>query len=246
MKTKMYKVINHSLLVEENDLQSLLNFISSKYKSISIIAKCVDGSVLETEDITDIISFENPNFRRITSISISAGNDIEVILSINFHSYSLSDSAEISIVSRDDTHAVYMIKELANRMNEMKAPYDIVTRRTFLFLVIVPIVILSFGAFFSITRYPRYIILPIYTPQIISESLSFLTFILLIFSIPIPSIALFIGIIKLFPKLFFLIGRQKKTMETLKNRRRFLFSGLLLTVVLGILVNFISARLLDQ
>lgn len=72
MKTTKSEDIRHSLLVEEDDLRFFFDLAKQEYEKLEVSANCIDGSVLESELVDDIIFFENPNYRRIVSISIAA------------------------------------------------------------------------------------------------------------------------------------------------------------------------------
>ena len=56
MVSNIEKFIKHSILVEEIELINLFNFISGKYETIRVIARCIDGTLIETNDIKGIFS----------------------------------------------------------------------------------------------------------------------------------------------------------------------------------------------
>ena len=83
MKFTISKEIKHALLIDEKNLRELFEFISNKYEKVEIIIKCNDASFLETKDIEEILSFENSNYRKIISITITGRNSLEEKLSFS-------------------------------------------------------------------------------------------------------------------------------------------------------------------
>lgn len=241
MKTTITKEIHHSILAEGDELQSLCGFISSRYKDTEISAQCIDGSKLETKDIKEILSFENPNYRKIKNISFQAHNDFDERLSFDIWADRTFTSAELRIESQDDEQALYATHEILNKLREMKPWYDLLAR--------IPISYVVFGLWFLwgmwITANQLIGLRPpaaSLTKYSIFESLNIAVLITIIaFAIVYP----FDWVQKrIFPKVFFLIGKQKKTMETIKKWRGFIFGGILLAIVTGIIGNAISNWLL--
>ncbi len=50
----------------------------------------------------------------------------------------------------------------------------------------------------------------------------------------------------MFPKLWFLIGRQKREFEKRERVRGWLFGGVIGAIIIGFLVNYLSVALLSQ
>src|ERR1051326_6470605 len=88
MKTNISKSIRHSLLVDGDELGSLVEFIRSRYEKISITAECKDNSELEAGDISEIINFDNPSYRKIKTITINAYTSYDERLRLSIDSSS--------------------------------------------------------------------------------------------------------------------------------------------------------------
>ena len=124
MKTKIDTKIKHSLIVDKDGLRSIQKFISKQYKHIEFTANCVDGSILETDNIEEIIGFDNPNYRHITEIVIEAQNDSSnwsssegLTLEIESQSDGLSrmfndSSINLDVESESDEKAVFVVQKI--------------------------------------------------------------------------------------------------------------------------------------
>jgi hypothetical protein len=242
MKTTISKNIRHSLLIEEGDLKSLHEFIASKYEKVEIVARCIDGSRLETREINEVVSLENPNYRKVKTISVKAQNDYTEGMSLDIWAADrVSTSAELEIDSNVDEQALYVSHEILNRLAEMKPWYDLLAR--------VPVSYVLFGLWFTsgIWNTVQQLIgiqppSPVLTRYSTIELLNFM----LLFGIIALGIAYLLDCVQkyLFPKVFFLIGRQKKTMRTIQKWRGFIFGGVIFATIVGVIANAISKWLL--
>jgi hypothetical protein len=48
------------MLIKEQDLKNIFDYLKNKYKTINIIANCINGTELETLDIDKVLEFYNP------------------------------------------------------------------------------------------------------------------------------------------------------------------------------------------
>ncbi len=241
MKTTITKELHNSLLIESDEIKSLYSFISSRYKEITVIANCADGSKLESKEIDEILSFENPNYRKIRSIALYAFTDYNEKLSLNFWTDRVTVTAELQIESKDDEQALYTSREVLNKLLEMKPWYDLLTR--------MPISYVVFGLWFL---WGMFSTIPLFLgtrpPSATLARFSLLETINIAVLVTIIAFAITYPFDwaqkQLFPKVFFLLGRQKKTMETIVKWRGFVFGGLILAIVTGVIGNAVSNWLL--
>lgn len=233
MKITISKNVYHSLLVEAEDLRGIFDFLASKYKSAEAAGNCTDGSSLETQDIQELLAFENLNYRRLTSIMIKAKDDWEETLSFTIGSDRTS-TAEIYLTSNNDEKALYISQEILKRLTDMKPSCDWVARasvlHTALTLFLVAWLILQIILAFGLARLEYH---PLTITEYVNQNLFF---VIILFAITYPLDALRRY---LFPKVFFLIGKQKKTMETIRKWRSFIFITVILTIALGVITNWI-------
>jgi hypothetical protein len=240
MKTTISKELRHSLLIEDVDLKSLYAFISSRYNEVDVGAKCIDGSKLESKEVDEIVLFDNPSYRKIKSISFYAKSDFDERLSLGIWADGVPN-VDLEVESKNDEQALYISREILNKFAEMKPWYDLLAR------VSISYVLCGLWFLWSMS---------ITASQILGKSPPSATFakysIIETFNILLLLGLIAVAVIypldrvqkRLFPKVFFLLGKQKKTMETIKRTRNFVFSGLILTIVTGILVNIVSNWLL--
>lgn len=241
MKTNISKSIKHSLLVEADELGSLVEFIRSRYEKVRITAECKDNSELEADDISEIINFDNPTYRKIQKITINANTAYEETLRLHIDAASNSNmffsSARLHITSKSDETAVYLSQEIPTRLREMKPEYDLLARFAFSFLI--GLLLVSWMIIDFIGKLFGFIQLKPEQPSSLSwnDTITF-GFILLLLSI---TLALSLDKIQstLFPRVFFLIGKQKRSMENLKKWRMIVLTALILGVVSSLIASFI-------
>ena len=127
-------------MIKIDILRTIQKFISKQYKHVGFTANCVDGSILETDDIEEIIDFDNPNYRRITEIVFEAQNDSsswssseEATLKIESQNGGLSRifndvSINLNVRSESDEKAVFVVKEIRSLLKEMRPWYNLLAR----------------------------------------------------------------------------------------------------------------------
>jgi hypothetical protein len=235
MKTTILKNIFHSILAESDDIKSIFDFVSSKYKLVKITGTCNDGSQLETNDIQELLAFENLNFRKLETILFLAFTDDESEKFLFVIHDNQVHTAEIHLSSNDDEKALYIVQELLKRLLVMKPNYDWIARVPVLVAVMSLLMVIWFVVQGSI-----------YTGIIHSAQATsingveyfnrsvFMAIVLLGLTYPLEKLKKY-----LFPKVFFLIGKQKKAMETIQKIRTFIFVTVTLSILLGFLTNWI-------
>lgn len=249
MKFTISKEIKHAILIDENSLSDLFKFISEKYEKIEIITKCNDGSLLETKDIKEILSFENSNYRKIVSIIMTARNSPEEKLSFSiinkFPRYTISldfpfggpSTVEYTIVSEQEEILKFNSDKLKQMLLELKPSFfpDVLARTSLLGIMVLlwgTLSIIYWGmVFFGVisSTYPKASGL-----ETINISL-FLSFALIVVTYPFDLLRNW-----LFPKVFLSLGKQKKNMEIIQNYRKTFF----IVFLLGILISIIAGLLL--
>ncbi len=238
MKTKIGPEIKHSMIVDKDGLRSIQKFISEQYKHTEFTAKCVDGSILETDNIEEIISFNNPDFRRITEIVFEAKNDSSnwsssegLTLELQSQSGLLDDPISLEVWSELDEKAVFVVKEIRDLLKEMKPWYDLLARVSlfamFWYISIILCVITTIGLFMGF----------------ISSNRNDLSLSLMV-ALGVSGVVV-IGLLDsvrklLFPMIFFPIGRQKRKMKRIKFWHKLIFGSIGLALLISILGNILS------
>ena len=240
-RSRLTATIRHSLLLEPEELKVCLAVIRRDLESVNISAHCKDGTTLESDNIEEILDFDNPAFRRIERMTISARSKYpktdSASLDIDSDSFS---TATLSIDSTDDAQALSKKNEIVNRLKESKPGYDLLARVSVLTFIGCLGVIASFvgGAlvFFGKVKTQG--------PRSFAEEFDFFVF----------TGAIFLAITYLldkprawlFPRLHFLIGRQAQDAAERKKWRGILFNVLLVGLVVGILASLIAGIILHK
>lgn len=241
MKTNISESIKHSLLVEGDELGSLVEFIRSRYGKVQITAECSDNSELETDDISEIINFDNPNYRKIKNITINAHTSYEEILrlridsSSNFNMY--MNSARLTITSLSDETAVYLSQEIPKRLREMKPGYDLLARFPLTFIAMIVAFLWMFAQ--GVGRFVGFIKLQ---PEPQSNvSWNDLSIVLVTFIVIVLALTYLLDKVQgiLFPRVFFLIGKQRRSLESLKKWRMIVLTAVILGVASSLVASFI-------
>ena len=214
-----------------------MTFVSEKYENVTITAKCINDTFLESKDVNDIVNYENLNFKRIKAITISSWTSSKEYLDLNIEDRPyIGMTAEFSIKSKKEEDINYISKKLNDWFISFKPWYSFLTKVS-LFDLFLSFLLVFFGIISILYLYLKF------TGQTISVSNEstistiegmFLTFLLLAIAKVV-----FYPIDKyfrwLFPRTFFSLGKQKNTLEKIKNSRKFIFYGLILAIITGVL-----------
>lgn len=237
MKIKITKFVYHAILVDGQELMTLVEFLSNRFQKLTVSASCLDGTVIETEDIADVVNFENPNFRQIQTIEMHSYVNSNENFSLSLQSKKgNSFSAYYKIHLTDDATALRITDEVLKRLKEMKPWYDYLARVKSAYVFGIPGIVYGLYIFLQILLGNR---------QRVDMSPIILDGLYVMFWFGILYVALLQGLdwvqAKLYPRVFFLIGKQKKHMENLDRWRRFIWGGFLLAIITGIIGNFLSS-----
>jgi hypothetical protein len=234
-KISISKSANHALLVDEDELQSLCDYLATKYDKLKLIASCVDGTTLEASAAEDILQFDNPTARKITDLTVDASNSFEDRVSVDINGGNLLGGGSFTIKSLKDEDALIISTEILSRFEEMKPWYDILARYKITYfllgVLIFALIGSSIGAEFGLI------------PKSSSQNTPEQWVIGFVIAFILISIGIWINAFQryLFPRVFFLIGKQKRTMERVIAVRKYVFSGVILAIVVGIIANILSS-----
>jgi len=227
------------MLVSRDDIEALSAFLNQRYQQLAFSARCADGSVLTTDKAAELLEFDNRNDRRIHGLTIefrqkdfAERGDIEI-------RDKGDERCSWTVCSNDDSRAQQVALELGQRIRACRPWYSWISR-TRPWLVIVGFLLL----FFVIIEWQQFLRSGNFTStgKPVPESGE-------VFLIALPILLLLGGLIFLlellwswlFPKVWFLIGRQKREMEKRERVRRWVFGSVIGATLLGIIINYISA-----
>lgn len=66
---------NKAVYVRHEELRYLHEFLTNSFSNVSYSANCIDDSTIHFNNIEELLSFENPNFRKIRSLEIYGDNE---------------------------------------------------------------------------------------------------------------------------------------------------------------------------
>lgn len=212
--------VKHALLIKEDDLRYLQSYLARTFDDgIAYHARCLDGTELRFEDIEDLISYENPKFRRVVEIAMECrhGDKLSLDLQVGVtYSFFLDlpfrrESAIYTIYSDDDGELMKIRSELSRRFESMRPWYSILTLVNSIFILLVPLFLYALLArtysiimklFFappeSVSTIQGYTFGDVFAPAILFGA------ILLSLGMVVDRIREFF-----FPRVFIVIGRQK-------------------------------------
>lgn len=137
MKLKVDKSESYdwSIVVDEKELRRLDEIIKDAFRgsqetTLKYNIKCSDGSLIETDDINEVVSEENPKNRQIEYIRVYAGNsEFSKKLSISLGGkYSFEKKFYYSI-SGDTRDWVYITaSKIEERIKNLKTWYSIIPK----------------------------------------------------------------------------------------------------------------------
>lgn len=253
MKTNIDPSINHSLIIEEDDLRDLFHEIISycqDEKDLTITAECINGKSYETNNIEDIISLSNPNSEKIKSISICANNEFRFkyeslpYIKLNISTDYYQPPAKLIIKSNDHKQAESIKDRLEKKLKHIKPSlfYDYFARTSVWIMVwvlsLMINIVLTFSRTFGLLKdsQPLNLFITVHTFNIISLSIVF--FIIFLYGLELLKQ-------KLFPKVFFLLGKQKKEMKKIEAIRNFIISVIIFGLIIGVLASIIATKLMQ-
>jgi hypothetical protein len=244
METRIYRSAKHALLVSREDIEGIANFLSERYQRLEFSAHCTDGSTLTTKIANELLDFENRNDRRIDELKLEfRQNDVEERGDVESgdHGFRL---CRWTVWSNDDGLAQQIATELGQRIRATRPWYSWISRTRPSYVL--PALMVVFGVIatwhdlivtgrFASTSHP--------TPDF-WEMLN----VLLPFALVLVIAVLFFDKVWswMFPKLWFLIGRQRREFEKRERVRRWIFGGVIGAILLGLIVNYLSGLFLSQ
>ena len=242
METRIYRSAKHALLVGREDVEGLANFLSQRYQHLEFSAHCTDGSTLTTTVAAEILDFENRNDRRIDELKLAFRQaDVQERGDVEFGDAG-TRLCRWTVWSNDDGLAQQVATELGQRIRATRPWYSWLSRTYVVFIFPVFLMLLgTIGIWRHLLRTGRLPSMDHPTPDF-SEMIA----ILLPFSVVVVLGLLFIdkAWAWMFPKLWFLIGRQKREFRKRERVRRWVFGGVIGAIVIGVIANYLSALLI--
>lgn len=243
MKTRIRRDVRHAIVLRPRDLTSLWSVLSAAYPKCDIVAHCVDGSILETANLEELLAFDNPSYRRIESLTVQGNASYEEKASVEFDERASfvigSSTSSLTISSSDDKKALHIASEVMNRVHDARPTYSVFTHIKLSWALLCGFVAygLTQAAWRIATGRPA-------SAPISSLTIDILNFVLLIY-IALFILAWPINRIQqwLFPRLFFALGRQAEELARREKWRSIVFVSLGVSIAASLIAAFIYAQI---
>jgi hypothetical protein len=121
LRTRLKRKIHHALVLAPEDVSALWALLAS-YTKRRISARCVDGSILETEELDELLSFENVGFRRIETIEFAANNSFEERCRLVLRD--AGTTGEWEAEGPDDKQVLHISNEVHSRLRDTRPAYS--------------------------------------------------------------------------------------------------------------------------
>ncbi len=243
---------NKAVVVDEQKLKYFDSFLSEHFSRKKYRCDCIDNTIIEFDNLNEVIEYENPDFRRIKSIEIFGDNessenkyasdiylypDFRIELGGNWPFQTL----KYTIRSTDISKTTYFEKELQERIKDFRPWYWVISKTSF--NTVLWVVSWSYTLIAGFSSLKQRI-----SGKTVPSSNLDLTYNGWFFLI-ISSIGIFIGLIYimdkfknyLFPKVVIKLGKQKER-SSKKNNIIYLVFGV---IILSVLINLFSSWIWD-
>lgn len=243
MESRTTKTFSDAIVVWPDDLRYFDSFLRKSFAKVEYGATCEDDTKLKASGLADVLEYENPDFKRLASITINAsdgqplGDSVEIV--IGKAGIFSSDTANVRFRFKDIKQQYPIEDEVLKRIKTMRPWYFWLTGIPIKFLL--PLLLYGYSlvlnAISLIKKLTGLLPMTAPSPSTLTEGEGF------VFVLGVFGILFLAGYLIdrsrdfLFPRYFFCIGRQQKAFE----RRRTIAYIVFGVVILGILINIVSA-----
>lgn len=70
MNSKLFHIIRHTIIVDEEILRRLVNLMDEKFSKVKLEIECSDDSEKTPKDVEELIEYDNAHHHRIKVISV--------------------------------------------------------------------------------------------------------------------------------------------------------------------------------
>lgn len=244
----------HALLIKPDDIKYLEQFLSSNFEVVEYIARCVDGTKIPFFSIEEILDYENPSFKRITSLEIEArsrkASNTYLDLKIGVVSSFIFDStAQFMLMYKDLNWGIKIEQELIDRIKGLRPWYWWLKKVSFaIILPSIPFLASMWINSISLIQKLR----GTYVPRPKPSAYEFNSNEGFIFAVMVAIVLIAIGagldriINYLFPKVFFCFGKQAAEFSRRQKITSWIFGGIIFAIILGITINWLTLLIFGQ
>ena len=147
MESRATKTFSDSIVVWPDDLRYFDNFLRRSFRKVEYEAVCEDDTKLKATGLTDLLEYENPDFKRLASIAINAsdeqplGDSVEIV--IGKAGFFSSDTGIARFRFKDVKQQYPIEDEVLKRIKAMRPWYFWLNKLPFKFVL--PLLLLGFS-----------------------------------------------------------------------------------------------------
>lgn len=237
--TKSIK-FKHALLISQEDLRRFDEYVANEIGAITYEVTCNDGAEFSPSNLDELLSYENPSFRRIDAIAMRATGP-RGFISIELRGGGdFFEASRVRMEFNDHSKQKPVEDEIRKRIATFRPWYSFLTRISFAFSIPMALVALMFSYWsisglkklFSGARDP---IKEVSSPYTTNEA----TTILLLFFLVVMAAGAILDKFRgyLFPSMAVLIGRGLDD----HKRRQSILNIVFVVIGLGVVSNILAA-----
>lgn len=263
-KFQLSRIIKDSLVITDDCLRRIFDLIKEYYTHVEVNAECLNGLTIETDNIDDILSYENRSHNKLLMIryvcfSIRENEhnpQAKEILGIKIGSTSFlfwnSETVQLAIESESEKDIKHLADKIEEYLIECRPWYNILVTINFLEILGYSVITFIFLVITILIFLPdttiHLLISSFFAGYLLNFFLIIIAFIMYTFwVISYPPFSIFKRLRQfnnfLFPKLFFLIGKQKEQYKKIEGVRNLVLVSVILAVVVGLFTNWLFAKL---
>jgi hypothetical protein len=252
------KSIRHAILAKQEHLKLLDTFLQENFSEIDYKATCNDGTKLSVANLDRLLEYENPDFRKLDTITIEAAEaleerawDVKNYIQITLGEESnLRDRSGRVLLSFSDTKTYNFVENETLKLIKVMRPwYSPLTQIQFRYWLIFSLSFLAIvwaTAYYTGELFGFWTVVPTSSPALLSAAKGFYQ------SVGILAILFSVGYLidrireYLFPRCFFCIGGQLKAFETRQRIANIVLTvillGFIVSIAAGLVVNRFSMK----
>lgn len=242
----------HAILVTPEHLKYFAEFLGKYYEEVAYKAYCSDGTDIEFSSIQELLSYENPSFKSITRITLKGQpkdykHDPRLSLELG-DVENLNHATAYYFVSYSDLSlGISIERELQQRIRELRPWYWWIV--AFSFKSVILGIYMTLAVLLLVFRIDAMLSNRFLTPPRQVDSDYVLTWVLATV-VPLGGLISLSLVDKFkayfFPKVVFCLGKQATEFERRQKRWSFIFSVIVVGLILNVIGSVIFAQLFSR
>ena len=243
MTGELTKSYERSLVITEEDLKYLVSFVEEEFVDVDYKIYTVDGANYKMSTIEEVLSYSNPESRRIIKIVISGNKEHRESAFFKDFSISLFDMSKydksciLSLNNMEEKDIVFYSQRIDEFVKDAQIPLWWIHKPSV--YIVIWILLYAIATVFYYTK----------TDEALLTDKAFNMVFLNGVSVLCAAVSAFLVrwvVRKLYPEGGFSIGEQIKVLSKISKRRNLILITILGTIVLGIISGVITHIIVSQ